>query len=265
MPAVDDPFGIAASLPGQLAALKAVVKDLSVNKSGAATSLTIGAGGITDAGALSVTGATTLTGGVTGPVAATGALSGTSLAVGSGAIGGGAITGSSVAVTAAASSATIAVSGNGTVGGTMVVTGQFGSIFAYTNNVSVDVGNRAVWMDNQGNLGYAASSRRFKQNIVTADIDYDTLMKVRVVWFKYIASVEKYGDTAAETHLGAIAEEIHDLGLTWLVDYDDDGQPFELKQERFGFIGILLAKHQGQMIADLQGVVARLLAVNPTA
>ena len=31
MPAVDDPFSIAASLPGQMATLKGVVKDLSVN------------------------------------------------------------------------------------------------------------------------------------------------------------------------------------------------------------------------------------------
>ena len=37
MPAVDDPFSIAASLPGQLATLKAQVKDLSVNNTQALT------------------------------------------------------------------------------------------------------------------------------------------------------------------------------------------------------------------------------------
>ena len=31
MPAVDDPFSIAASLPGQMATLKGQLKDLSVN------------------------------------------------------------------------------------------------------------------------------------------------------------------------------------------------------------------------------------------
>ena len=37
MPAVDDPFSIAASLPGQMATLKGVVKDLSVNNTQALT------------------------------------------------------------------------------------------------------------------------------------------------------------------------------------------------------------------------------------
>ena len=37
MPAVDDPFSIAASLPGQMATLKGVVKDLGVNNTQALT------------------------------------------------------------------------------------------------------------------------------------------------------------------------------------------------------------------------------------
>ena len=37
MPAVDDPFSIAASLPGQMATLKGQVKDLSVNNTQALT------------------------------------------------------------------------------------------------------------------------------------------------------------------------------------------------------------------------------------
>ena len=37
MPAVDDPFSIAASLPGQMAALKGQMKDLSVNNTQALT------------------------------------------------------------------------------------------------------------------------------------------------------------------------------------------------------------------------------------
>lgn len=37
MPAIDDPFGIAASLPGQVAELKRQIKDLSVNNTRAAS------------------------------------------------------------------------------------------------------------------------------------------------------------------------------------------------------------------------------------
>ena len=265
MPAVDDPFSVAASLPGQMAALARVVKDLSVNRTSSPAGLAVGATGLTVGGptalssTLSVAGATTLTGGVAGPVAATGALSGASVAAT------GALSGASVAVTGAASSATSSTTGNASVGGTLAVTGGIGSPSVYSNNVAGTAGNRAVWMDGSGNLGYNISSRRFKEQIETAQIDYATLMRVRVVWFKYIQSIELYGDELAERQLGAIAEEIHDLGLVWMVDYDEDGAPFGLKQERFGLIGILLAQQQHQMIVKLQSDVARLFAVNPTA
>lgn len=78
MPAIDDPMGMAASIPGQLADLKRVVKDLSVNRTFSPNLFAVGAGGLT------VAGPTTLTGGVAGPVAATGQLSGAGLSITSG-------------------------------------------------------------------------------------------------------------------------------------------------------------------------------------
>jgi hypothetical protein len=226
----------------------------------------IGAGGllVNNGGSITVTGGGTITL-PTGTLSAANVVATAALSAGTTIAAGGAITGASVAVTGAASSATSSTTGNASVGGNLAVTGGIGSPFVYSNSVAGTTGNRAVWMDGSGNLGYNTSSRRFKEQIETADIDYETLMKVRIVWYKYIQSIELYGDLAAEKQLGAIAEEVHDLGLFWMVDYDEAGAPFGLKQERFGLIGILLAQHQHQMIADLQTDVARLLAVNPTA
>jgi hypothetical protein len=226
-------------------------------------SLTISGGGSLNVAGGALNSAGSITAGTT--ISAGGAITGASLGVGGGAIAGGAITGASVAVNGAASSATSSVSGNSSVGGNLAVTGGIGSPTVYANSVGGLVGNRAVWMDGSGNLGYNTSSRQFKTEVQTAAVSYDTLMKVRVVWYKYIESIELYGNKLAEVQLGAIAEEVHDLGLTWMVDYDLTGAPFGLKQERFGLIGILLAQHQHQMIIDLQAGVSRLFAVNPTA
>ena len=221
----------------------------------------IGAGGllINGGGSLTISGGGSLNVG-SGALNSAGSITaGTTIAAG------GAITGASIAVTGLASSATSSTTGNATVGGSLSVSGPIGSPFVYSNSVAGTTGNRAVWMDGSGNLGYNTSSRRFKAQIETASIDYETLMKVRIVWYKYIQSIEAYGDAAAEKQLGAIAEEVHDLGLVWMVDYDETGAPFGLKQERFGLIGILLAQHQHQMISNLQSDVARLFAAVPTA
>lgn len=159
------------------------------------------------------------------------------------------------AVAAATVSATGAISG-----ASLASSGPISSPFVYSNSVASSSGNRAVWMDGNGGFGYNTSSRRFKEQIETSTIDYETLMAVRVVWFKYIESVERYGNDDAERHLGAIAEEVHDLGLFWMVDYDEDGLPFGLKQERFGLIGILLAQHQHRWLTTLQADVDALKA-----
>jgi hypothetical protein len=82
-----------------------------------------------------------------------------------------------------------------------------------------------------GSMGYVPSSRRFKQDIVTAPDVKEAALAIRVVNFRYIQAVQDLGDEAA-VEWGVIAEELHDLGLTWAVDYDDEGLPFGVKYER---------------------------------
>jgi hypothetical protein len=148
-------------------------------------------------------------------------------------------------VSAASFSATGAVSGS---------TGTFNS-----GVKSVDVYNRLVsgspykvqYVDSSGQMGYVPSSRRYKQNIVTAKLDVRSIMaKLRVVTFRYLGAVELSGKEAA-VEWGVIAEEIHDLGLTWLVDYTEDGLPDGVKHERFAILLIMAAQEQQSQIDDL--------------
>lgn len=145
------------------------------------------------------------------------------------------------------------------VGTSGAVRGDAGlySVGVYNNSVAYGGAYRAVWVHNDGTVGYVPSSRRFKQNITTASIPREDLFAVRVVWFRYINAVENIGDDAA-VELGVIAEEIHDLGLTWLVDYDEDGAPFGVKHDRMAFIAILMAQELQSQVDDLAARVENL-------
>jgi hypothetical protein len=87
---------------------------------------------------------------------------------------------------------------------------------------------RAVWVTSvDGQYGFNLSSREFKQDISDFAPDPATILLLRLVTFRYIAAVELEGDEA-ETQVGLIAEEVHDLGLHWLVEYQD-GHPIGIK------------------------------------
>ena len=266
MPAVDDPFSIAASLPGQLATLKAQVKDLSVNRTQSPSILTVGAGGITDLGALAVTGLTTLSsavtlgGGVTGPVAATGAISGTTI-TGTGAISGasvavtGAITGASVAVTGAASSATSAVAGSSTVGGTSTSTGVV--ISPGSRAYSVVSGYAGAWINGDGTLGISTSSVDVKQDFAPADSapKVDALLRLALVDFRRIGAVAELG-VDAPVELGAIVEYVAGTALVGATFVDPTGKPQ----------GINWSEMIPVMIAAIQSLNARIAKLEtPTA
>ena len=147
MPAIDDPFSVAASLPGQMAEIRRVVKDLSVNRTQSPAGLAVGATGLTVLGPTALTGPLSVAGGVTGPVAATGALSGTS-----------------VAVTGAATSASVTTTAGATVGGDINVTGDL-----YTPHgraTPVVSGYVSAWLNVDGRLGATASTRASKRDLI---------------------------------------------------------------------------------------------------
>ena len=67
------------------------------------------------------------------------------------------------------------------------------------------------------------SSRRYKKDIVTYDKGLDIVNQLRPVYYKGISEVD--GD---KQFVGLIAEEIHDLGLTEFVNYNEEGLPNSL-------------------------------------
>lgn len=143
--------------------------------------------------------------------------------------------------------------GNGTFGGNVSgpnVVG--GNVFAQSIATNITAGRVTVWgRTSDGFLGTATSSERFKTNIRPVDIDSKSaaICQIVVSYFEYIDEVRKRDDPDYEfyvgphhhvgTNMGAIAEQMHELGLwEWVVyeremvyepgPIDDRGQSEEL-------------------------------------
>ncbi len=169
----------------------------------------------------------------------------------------------SINVSGTASIATSSVTGNETVGGNLTVNGGTGvtanggvsSTGVYNNLLSTAY--RVQYVNSAGPMGYVPSSRRYKQDIVTAPNANADALKLRVVNFRYKEAVKELGDDAA-LEWGLIAEEVADLGLDWLVDYDPDGTIMGVKYDRLVLALIPLLQAQAKQIQALSAKVASL-------
>lgn len=125
----------------------------------------------------------------------------------------------------------------------------------YSNLLSTSY--RAVWVtSSNGDLGYVPSSRRFKQDEALAPDVAEALMGIQVVTYRYKQAVEELGDAAA-LEWGVIAEDLHALGLTWLVDYDEDGSPFGVRYDRLALALLPTVQDHEARIAALESATVR--------
>ena len=103
---------------------------------------------------------------------------------------------------------------------------------------------RAVFIASNGLFGIGASSERFKENIVDADIDTASVLDIRVRKFNY----KKSFDENQPEDIGVIAEELEALGLTDFIYYDADGVPDGVAYEKLALALIPVLKMQQSQI-----------------
>lgn len=119
---------------------------------------------------------------------------------------------------------------------------------------------RAAWLGNDGRLGWASSSREHKTKIRDAKLDPLAILAVAPRLFNYKAEVEKHKDDPeykVATEFGAIAEELHDLGL-WQVVIYEYGKPVGLHYDLIGLLALEAAKYVWAQHQSLEARVARL-------
>jgi hypothetical protein len=146
--------------------------------------------------------------------------------------------------------------GNANIAGTVTATAGINSVGVY--NTAVNIGSfRTVSANVSGQLGNTVSSRRFKEQIEGAPDMQDGVMGLRVVTFVYIEDAEINGDQAT-VQLGLIAEEVDDLGLSFMIDYEDDGAtPHGVKYERVALALIPVTQQQQSRLNELEARLSR--------
>lgn len=105
-----------------------------------------------------------------------------------------------------------------------------------------------------GVFGIAPSSRRFKRNVrkwKPTRAQLDAILAVQLVVFRYIAEVERVGDNAKLEH-GVIAEQLVEVGLDWLVVFDDEGRPLSVHYDHFGVALFAVVQDHEERITRLE-------------
>lgn len=112
---------------------------------------------------------------------------------------------------------------------------------------------RAVWIGDNGELGYASSKRATKQNFEAPDWTVEQLMSVPILHYRYRAAVyrERAGGRHAAVEIGTIADDLHTLGLWEFVIYED-GKPEGVHYELLGLAALWLAQEAMRRVLLLE-------------
>lgn len=103
----------------------------------------------------------------------------------------------------------------------------------------------------------AYSSIRYKENIKDLDIDYKKILNIQPVSFYYKKEFLPKDDPC-NIQFGAIAEQVHELGLIDLVDYNSDGKPETIKYDLLPIYLLKVCQEQEKVINNLSSKVDEL-------
>lgn len=141
------------------------------------------------------------------------------------------------------------------VGDTMLVweDATFQAFLRYPRAPTSGVSSSNVYLNpNNGIFARMTSSRRYKRNIADWSADPEAVLALQPRTWQATTPLE--GDDPEAWFVGFVAEEVHDLGLTELVEYGEDGEPDALHYATFSVAQqAVLQKHE----EDLARLTAR--------
>ena len=150
-------------------------------------------------------------------------------------------------------------SGNVSVDGILGSAGelQAGSYIRYFNAPTSGVSNANVYLNpNNGLMARMTSSRRYKRNIADWSADPEAVLALQPRTWQANTPLE--GDDPEAWFVGFVAEEVHELGLTELVQYDEDGEPDALHYATFSVAQQAVLRKHEEEIASLLARVEQL-------
>ena len=124
----------------------------------------------------------------------------------------------------------------------------------YEGAPSSGVSNANLYMNpNNKIIARMTSSRRYKENIRDWSADPEAVLALRPRTWQATTPME--GDDPEAWFVGFVAEEVHDLGLNELVQYDTEGRPDALHYATFSVAQqAVLIKHE----EDIKGLISRI-------
>lgn len=135
--------------------------------------------------------------------------------------------------------------------------------YVQQGNMTADVYNRVLsgsyrvaYVNSSGVLGWVSSSRRYKKSIRPALVDPQAVLTLELVTFLYKAEIDT--ERLGELQYGLIAEQLDELGLDWLVDYGQDGQPEGVRYDRLALALLPVVQQQATQLEALADRVSAL-------
>jgi len=146
----------------------------------------------------------------------------------------------------------------GTPGQNVANSCYIGQIFGVTSS-----GGIGVFINADGKLGTATSSRRFKEAISPMDSTSEVLFALKPVAFRY----KKEIDPAGLSQFGLVAEEVEKVNPD-LVARDKEGKPYSVRYDQVNamLLNEFLKEHrtvqeQGATISELKNAITSLTAI----
>ena len=94
------------------------------------------------------------------------------------------------------------------------------------------------------------SSIRYKESVNDFDIDYKKILEIEPVSFHYKKEVLAEGDPSNKQY-GFIAEQVDEIGMKELVNYDQKNRPDSIRYEDFPIYLLHICKEQEKQIQKL--------------
>jgi len=122
-----------------------------------------------------------------------------------------------------------------------------GNIFGATSS-----GGTAVFINSNGRLGTATSSRRFKEEIKPMDRTSEALFELKPVAFRYKKDI----DPAGTPQLGLVAEDVHKVNPD-LVVRDKEGKPYSVRYDQVNAMLLNEFLKEHQTVQDLKSAAVK--------
>lgn len=127
---------------------------------------------------------------------------------------------------------------------------QAGNMKPDVYNRSLTGTRRALWVQDNGVIGYAASTERYKKNIRPHEVTDEQIAMLTLVSYQWRAAVAE--DNRRE--VGLIAERLVDAGLEWVVFFNEEGTPEGINYE---MIGVALLPAVQRLLTRVAALEAR--------